>query len=205
MRKQGASGCFDCGAEDVPQEETMLLGCVLLYVGAVLFLNGIWLMGMISDKEIAVINFFVGGITFLIAVYLAFGPGADAASIRAAALTLLFSFTYLWVAYNRYSGADGRGLGWFCLFVSITAVPVAIETLYLANTTFGVWFGLCWAAWAVLWFMFFLLLVGKMNIGKLTGAVTAIEGVLTGWLPGYLLLTGALAPAVTAAKAAVGH
>ncbi len=183
----------------------MLLGCVLLYVGAVLFLNGIWLMGMISDKEIAVINFFVGGITFLVALYLAFGPGADAASIRAAALTLLFTFTYLWVAYNRYSGADGRGLGWFCLFVAITAVPVSADLLWKANTTWDYWFGLSWAAWAVLWFMFFLLLVGKFDIAKLTGAVTSIEGVLTGWLPGYLLLSGVLGPAATAAKAATGQ
>ena len=50
-----------------------------------------------------------------------------------------------------------------------------------------------------------LLLVGKMNIAKLTGALTSIEGVLTGWLPGYLLLSGVLGPAATAAKAAAGH
>jgi hypothetical protein len=183
----------------------MLLGLALLYVGAVLFLNGIWLMGAISDKEIAVINFFVGGITLLIALYLAFGPRADANSIKAAALTLLFTFTYLWVAYNRYSGADGRGLGWFSLFVAITAIPVAAETLSTAKTTWDYWFGLCWAAWAVLWFMFFLLLVPKMNIARLTGAVTAIVGVLTGWLPGYLLLSGVLGPAAQAAKTAAGQ
>ncbi|MGB6922633.1 MAG: AmiS/UreI family transporter, partial [Methyloceanibacter sp.] len=65
---------------------------------------------------------------------MAFGPGADAASIKAAALTLLFTFTYLWVAMNRYNEADGRGLGWFSLFVAITVVPVAIDTLASAQT-----------------------------------------------------------------------
>jgi hypothetical protein len=94
------------------------------------------------------------------------------------------------VAINRYNGADGRGLGWFSLFVAITVVPVAINTLGSAQTTWNVWFGLCWAAWAVLWFMFWLLLVRKMPIAKLTGAVTLLEGILTGWLPGYLLLEG---------------
>ena len=34
----------------------MLLGFALLYVGAVLFLNGLWLMDRIGDREIAVIN-----------------------------------------------------------------------------------------------------------------------------------------------------
>ena len=67
-------------------------------------------MGRIGDREISIINIFVGGLTLLIALYLAFGPTADAGSIKAAGLTLLFTFTYLWVAFNRYSGADGRGL-----------------------------------------------------------------------------------------------
>lgn len=177
----------------------MLLGLALLYVGAVLFLNGLWLMDRIGDREIAVINVFVGGITLLVALYLAFGPEADAATIQAAALTLLFTFTYLWVAINRYNGADGRGLGWFSLFVSITVVPVAIDTLGSASTTWDVWFGLCWASWAVLWFMFFLLLAMSRPIARVTGMVTSVLGVLTGWLPGYLLLDGVLGPAAESA------
>jgi len=167
-----------------------MLGLVLFYVGAVLCLNGLWLLGRIGDNEIAVIDIFVGGITLLASLYLAFGPGSDAGSIKAAALTLMFTFTYFWVAMNRYNGADGRGLGWFSLFVAITAVPVTIQTLSGATTTWGTWFGLCWAAWGVLWFLFFLLLVAKKPIAKLTGMVAVAEGVLTGWLPGYLLLDG---------------
>ena len=136
----------------------MLLGLALLYVGAVLFLNGLWLLGKIDDNEIWVIDVFSGGITLCVALYLAFNSGADAGSIRAAALTLLFSITYFWVAINRFNGADGRGLGWFSLFVAITVVPVAITTLASATTLWGYWFGLCWAAWAVLWFLYYLLL-----------------------------------------------
>ncbi len=41
-----------------------------------------------------------------------------------------------------------------------------------------------------MWFLYFLLLVGKKPIAKFVGAVTAAEGVLTGWIPGYLLLNG---------------
>ena len=167
-----------------------MLGLVLFYVGAVLCLNGLWLLGRIGDNEIAVIDIFVGGITLLASLYLAFGPGSDAGSIKAAALTLMFTFTYFWVAMNRYNGADGRGLGWFSLFVAITAVPVTIQTLSGATTAWGTWFGLCWAAWGVLWFLFFLLLVAKRPIAKLAGMVAIAEGVLTGWLPGYLLLDG---------------
>jgi hypothetical protein len=169
-----------------------MLGLVLFYVGAVLCLNGLWLLGRIGDKEIAVIDYFVGGVTLLVSLYLAFGPGSDASSIKAAALTLLFTFTYFWVALNRSNGADGRGLGWFCLFVAVTAVPVTIDTLASANSLWGTWFGLSWGAWAVLWFLFFLLLVLNKPIAKLVGAITVLEGVFTGWLPGFLLLNGTL-------------
>jgi hypothetical protein len=171
----------------------MLLGLSLLYVGAVLFLNGLWLLGHIGDKEIWVINVFSGGLTLLVSLHLAFSADANAESIRAAALTLLFTFTYFWVAINRNNAqADGRGLGWFSLFVAITAIPVAIDTLSGSHTVWGVWFGLCWVAWAVLWFLFFVLLALQKPIVRLTGWLTVLEGILTGWIPGYLLLTGAL-------------
>ncbi|GGC01957.1 transporter protein [Oxalicibacterium flavum] len=170
----------------------MLLGLSLLYVGAVLFLNGLWLLDRIGDREIWIINVFSGGLTLLIALYMAFNGNADAASIKGAALTLLFTFTYFWVAFNRFNGADGRGLGWFSLFVAITVVPVAFDTLRHAGSTWDVWFGLSWAAWAVLWFMFFLLLAMQRNIARLTGVVTVVIGIATGWLPGYLLLDGVL-------------
>lgn len=168
----------------------MLLGMALLWVGAVLFLNGLWLLGKIEDREIAVINVASGFITLCVALYSAFGPGSNAASIRAAALTLLFSTTYLWVAYNRYVQVDGRGLGWFSLFVAITAAPVALQTFGSAQNGVDLWMALNWVAWAVLWFMFFLLLALKRPIQRVTGIVTVAEGVLTGWLPGFLLLGG---------------
>ena len=56
----------------------MLLGLSLLYVGAVLCLNGLWLLGRIGDKEIWVINVFSGGVTLLISLQMAFGANADA-------------------------------------------------------------------------------------------------------------------------------
>ena len=126
----------------------MLLGLSLFYVGAVLILNGLWMLGRISDREITVINLFTGGLNLLVSLKLTLGEGADAASIKAGAFSLLFALTYLWVAFNRLTGADGRGLGWFSLFVAITAVPIAIDTLSVASTPWSWWFGLSWAAWA---------------------------------------------------------
>lgn len=165
-----------------------MLGLVLLYVGAVLFVNGIWLLGHIENREIAIINVFTGVVGLLVAVF-AVAQG-DLASVQLAAYVLLFAFTYLWVAYNQYIQTSGTGLGWYCLFVAVTAVPVAVITLGQADTVFLTWLGINWAAWAVLWFLYFLLLARQRPIQRFTAYVTMIQGVATAWVPGFLLLNG---------------
>src|SRR5215831_19142962 len=112
----------------------MLVGLTLFWVGAVLCLNGLWVLDKIGDREITVIDVFVGFVTLGVSIYLAFGPGTSADSIKTAAFILLFTFTYFWVAWNRWNGADGRGLGWFCLFVAITCVPIFLTGLATAKT-----------------------------------------------------------------------
>jgi hypothetical protein len=166
-------------------------GLFLFYVGAVLLLNGIWLLGHIQDKEIALMDFFTGGLGLFVCISLITRAQlTDLLPFEVTAYLLLFTFTYLWVAINRYTGSDGRGLGWFSLFVAVTAVPVSIRVLLNAHgNLWTTWLGLCWAAWGVLWFLFFLLLVLKRPIGKLAGWLSILEGIFTGWLPGYLLLT----------------
>ena len=46
----------------------MLLPLSLLFVGAVLVLNGLWMAGRISDREIVVINFATAAITATVAI-----------------------------------------------------------------------------------------------------------------------------------------
>jgi putative amide transporter protein len=171
----------------------MLVGMSLFWVGAVLFLNGLWVLNKVGDREIAVIDVFVGTLTLGVAIYLAFGPGANASSIKGAAFLLLFTFTYYWVAWNRWNGADGRGLGWFCFFVAITCAPIAIQSFLTAHTVWDYWLAFCWLSWGVLWFLFYLLLAaGRTELTKFTGTLCTLQGIYTGWIPGYLLLIGAM-------------
>ncbi|AGT08090.1 AmiS/UreI family transporter [Paracoccus aminophilus] len=165
----------------------MLTGFVLFYVGAVLSLNGLWLMGKIEDREIVVINIVVAALALGVVVHDGFFIGT-AESIRNAALTLLFATTYLWVAYNRFSGVDGRGLGWFSLFVSITTVPVFLRAFIEAGSATDLWLAANWLAWGVLWFLYFLLLALRLPIQRQTAWVTLLTGIFTGWFPGFLLL-----------------
>lgn len=169
----------------------MLTGFVLFWVGAVLVINGLWQLGRISDKEIVPINLVAATVSGAVVLHDAFGAGADAGSIRNATLSLLFCTTYLWVAWNRLSGADGRGLGWFSLFVALTALPVALRALAGAQSGIEIWMALNWLAWAGLWLMYFLSLSLRWQIGRMVGWATLAAGALTGWLPGLLMVEGA--------------
>lgn len=167
----------------------MLTGMALLFVGAVLIMNSLWLSGKISDREIIFINVFVGTISSAVALW-SVVHAADVSDVLAAAMTLQFAATYYWVAYNRAVQASGHGLGWFSLFVAITVFPMSITGLVQAESAMSVWLAVCWAAWSVLWFLYFLELALEWQIRRTTIAVTLGCGVLTGWLPGLLILHG---------------
>lgn len=171
----------------------MLVGLVLLYVGVVLFQNGLWLLGRIGDREVALPNFFSGAVLALVSLDLVVGGSLTLGAVKSAALILLFGITFLWGGFNQINGHDGRGLGWYCLSVVAILVPIAIENYRVAATTWEHWFTLCWLLWAVLYAMFFLLLVRGMKIGRPTGWMALFNSVVTGLLPGYLLLEGHMA------------
>ena len=192
-----------------------MLGVVLLYVGAVLAINGIWLIGQarvaaageagataaeshpffIQGGEVTVINVFTGfvGVVAAVTFMVQGNHDGDLASIRGGGLILLFAFTYLWVAANGFLNAGGRAFGWYCLFVAITAIPAGIYTLQTAGgNPAAIWLGLNWFAWAILWALFFVLLALERPIGLITGWVTLIEGIVTAWALGFAVLIGAL-------------
>ena len=75
---------------------------------------------------------------------------------------------------------------------AITAVPVAVDSLRHAASAMDVWLGLSWAAWSILWLMFFLLLALGKPIRRLTACTAIAEGLATAWLPGWMLLGGGL-------------
>lgn len=214
----------------------MLLGVVLLYVGVVLAVNGIWLVGQaraaaaapsvaaagrasaveaasasnpgaavsraeasplfIQNREVAVLNIFTGfvGVVAAVTLLVTGNRAGDLASVRAGGYILLFAFTYLWVSFNQYLNAGGRAFGWYCLFVAITAIPAGIYTLQAADgNTALIWLGINWFAWAVLWAMFWALLVLQAPIARLTGWVAILEGIGTAWILAILVLEGELA------------
>ncbi|MBP6718556.1 MAG: AmiS/UreI family transporter [Rhodoferax sp.] len=168
-----------------------MLGLVLLYVGAVLFINALAMLGHIAPKEAAIMNLLTGGLSLFVSLHQV--VSGDPALVRAAAFGLLFSFTYLWVAYVNLTGLDGRGLGWFSLFVAATASWVTVDALAAARTVGEYWMAGNWAAWTLLWLCFFVLGVLKRPaLTKPVAWLTLVQSIVTAWVPGYLMLSGRL-------------
>lgn len=228
----------------------MLTGIVLLYVGAALLVNGIWLigqaraadtatrepapqmagarlgaesslpdetgrgtdradhlaesrridvgshhLGFLQGREVAVINIFTGSIGVAVAILLVVLGGINGvrSNVADAAFILLFAFTYLWIAANQFLGAGSRAFGWFCFFVAVTAVPTGIYALRDAQgNVAATWLAIDWFVWAVLWFLFFLLLALERPIMRQVGWATIAVAIGTARIFGYAILQGAV-------------
>lgn len=169
----------------------------LLYVGAVLIVNGLMLLGRVDARAAAPLNFFVGGLQVFTPTYLIITSGGDPDVVLGASGLYLFGFTYLYVGLNLTRGLDGTGLGWFSAFVAACAVVYAgLNFGRLDDPAFGV----IWLYWAVLWALFFLVLgLGREELTRFTGLVAIVAGVVTCAVPAFLLMTGVWAENVTTA------
>ena len=124
----------------------------LIYVGAVLFLNGVMLLGWVESRSAAPLNLFVGVLQVITPTYLIFTADGDLPTILAASGIYLFGFTYLYVGINLLAGLDGTGLGYFSLFVAVCALIYSGLNFFVgADPGFGV----IWLYWSFLWLLFF--------------------------------------------------
>src|SRR6478752_4387001 len=145
----------------------------LFYVGAVLIVNGVMLLGRMTDRAAAPLNLFVGTLQVITPTYLVFTANGDQTVITTAAGLYLFGFTYLWVGINALADIPGTGLGWFSLFVAVAAIGFAVHT----GAGGGYAFTVIWLAWSALWLLFFLVLaMGRTRLTFLTGCAAIPAG-----------------------------
>lgn len=174
----------------------------LLYVGAVLFVNGLMLLGVVPPKSAAVLNLFVGALQCVVPTAMLIQADGDTGTILAASGLYLFGFTYLYVGIGNLANLDPRGVGWFSAFVAGAAVVYSILSFTTVDDPV---FGVIWLAWAGLWTLFFLVLgAGRDDLTRFTGWATLLLSQPTCTLPAFLALTGNLptSPRVAALWAA---
>jgi hypothetical protein len=160
----------------------------LLYVGGVLFINGMMLLGKIEPRAAAIFNLFVGALQVITPTVLIITANGKTDQILSASGLFLFGFTYLYVGIGLLGGFDTTGVGYYSLFVAIMALGFSFANFRILNDSP---FGVIWLYWSFLWLLFFLLLGLKHDhLAHYTGWVTAIQGWVTGAIPAYFLLTG---------------
>jgi len=166
-----------------------MLGVVLLYVGIVLINNGIARITDVDAKSSSVMNVFTGVLSIIINIItIVHGDFESIDSIGdfySAATGLLFGFTYLYVAANSIFNLDGRLYGWYSLFVAINTVPAA----WIEFSVNGDWrMAVIWILWGILWLTGFIENVLKKEL-KFVPYLAVFEGIVTAWIPGFLILT----------------
>src|ERR1700727_1511627 len=159
----------------------------LMFVGAVLFINGLLLLGKVDAKSAAVFNLFVGALQTAIPFYL-IATAPNTSDILLDAGIFLFGFTYLYVGISNLAGQQPLGLGWYSAWVAIMAAAFGITNIVKFHDPT---IGLLWLQWSVLWALFWLVLA--MGVTRLTapaGWLTLILSFTTCTIPGFLLLLG---------------
>ncbi|MCY4362301.1 MAG: AmiS/UreI transporter [Gammaproteobacteria bacterium] len=161
-----------------------MLGFTLTFVGAVLLINGMGGLKRIDDRSMAVFNLMVGSL-FLFAALLSLVRAETAQDFHGVVAILLFAFTYLYIAVSLWFDLDMRGVGWYCFFVALTTIHYAVLSYQGDDYRLGA----MWLIWGGLWYLFYLSWVPGKNLGKLLSYATIATGILTGWIPGLLMLT----------------
>ena len=178
----------------------------LLFVGSVLLVNGLALLGRVDAAAAAPINLFVGALLVVVVMYLALPATDDLTPVFSAAGFLLFGFVYLYVGILNLTGHAATGVGWYCAWAAGVSLVIALVTFVRDG---DVKFGVLWLLWSLLFTMFFVVLgLGRTQFTVVTGWITVVESLITATIPGLLLLLGGwtdvpdlLALAVAAAAA----
>jgi hypothetical protein len=158
-----------------------------MFVGAVLFVNGLLLLGKIDGKGAGVFNLFVGALQVAVPFYLIATAPATGDILLDSGI-FLFGFTYLYVGISNLAGFEAVGIGWYSAWVAIMATAFGITNIVKFHDPT---IGLLWLQWAVLWGLFWVVLgLGVSRLTPLTGWLTLILSFTTCTIPGYLLLMG---------------
>lgn len=122
-----------------------MLGVCLLFVGIVLINNVMCALYHVDGRSAAVMNIFTGGLSlFINFVNLMQG------NYYAAGTGLLFCFTYLFVAVNKFLNASPIPFAWFSTFVAVNAVIFGTIEGFTGSAALGITPDLRWAG---IWYL----------------------------------------------------
>ena len=168
---------------------------ILYLVGGLLFVNGLFLLGYVTNLAgVVAFNFIGGTLITIMGLYIAakdlYGSFGDTVSCVVASACLTFSIAYLMIALEGYTAirafevkADFTALGWYCLPMSICLFFIFLGWFQVIGKQLPKvpQFGILWLVWASCFFLFFLILGAKASAlwWKITGWWIIIVGFVT--------------------------
>lgn len=177
------------------------------FVGSVLLLNGLVVLGRIDARSAGPLNVMIGAIVAAIAIRTAIQAGDPSQpeafdSLIRAGGSLLFGLTYLYVGIGALANLSGRGLGWYCGWATGAALFIGlVHYLRLDDPRSG----MLWILWAILFATFFVTSgLGRRRYESATGWFTVLAACLTITVPGALMLLGTWDELPVAAVTAAG-
>ena len=158
-----------------------------MFVGSVLYVNGLWLLGLIDARSAAVFNLLIGALEVVAGVYLTVTADSHDQVFIASSI-FLFAFTYLYVGVTTLADHSPSGLGWYCSWVAVMALAYSAAQFGHFHDPI---FGMMWLSWAFLWAVFYALLaLGWQRLTRFAGWLALIESWITCAIPGFLILGG---------------
>lgn len=162
----------------------------LLFVGAVLLVNGLVFLGRVDAKAAIPINILAGSLLVLTALLQVAAVSPTSPDYRMVAFGAvgftLFGFTYLTVGANSLFGGTGTALGWYCGWAALIAATLATVNFASFTDPRLAWL---WVAWSVLFLSFFLALIsGNHQLGYAAGILAIIQSVTTASIPGLMMI-----------------
>ena len=165
----------------------------LLFVGAVLLVNGLVFLERVDGKAAIPVNLLTGGLLPFSALLQILevdptSPDYAATAFGAAGLSI-FGFTYLTVGGNSLFGGSGTALGWFYVWAAGIAAVLAMVNFTLTGNVSMAWL---WSAWSVLFTAFFIALTSQaVYLTKAAGVLAILQSVSTATIPALLRISGA--------------
>ena len=160
----------------------------LMLIGAALIVNGLSILGRISNKGAAPINIIVGSMYLIVPAVAIMSAPDDPYVLMAQAGVFLFGVTYLWLGLNKQTGAKNEGLGWFCGYCA--ALMAIFGSFY--GIAQGDWTSfVMWLAWSALFSLFFTSIVFGKGTSGYIGMNCIIQGLTTTTIPALLMIFGA--------------
>ena len=165
----------------------MVLGFCMFWIACVFVINTAAAFGKVDAKELGPWNLFIGSLILFVVL---FGISTNVfgdVTFWWAAQVLLFAVTYIMLGINYLRGTDGRGVGWYCLFVAISVIVPAYQTFASGDMRLGA----IWVAWGLLWLLFWpMMSLGKGSWGLWVRWYQLFCLIFTLFIPGLMMLTG---------------